>query len=269
MAGPPADAPAPPPAGRSGGRKILGLSPAGWALTLGLALVAGGYLLYRRGKNRASSTAATATTSGCPAGYALDSAGNCQPVTGDTSGQIGTLQTEIMDLQSSEAQEGKPPGAGGSGTPAGSTAPPQDIQWVSTGLYSLNVVALSHRTSPEAIVDATQKHGSYGGIFESYVNKGNFNNKIPVGAIMWIPQYTPAPVAVYSGESYTSPGLSPGTPGSSSGTASPGSPAAEQGTGGAGKNKPPAIPKSGPAKPAAKPAPRKAPAHHTTKKKAA
>lgn len=261
--------------GRRGGKKIMGMGPTGWALTLGLALLAGGYLLYRNRKSAASAQSVTTGPAGggggCPQGYAPDASGNCQPVVTDYSGQVSTLQTEIMDLQSSEAQEHE--GKGGAGAPAASTAPAQDITWVSTGLFSLNVVALSHRTSPEAIVEATQKHGSYGGIFESYVNKGNFNAKIPVGAILWIPQFTPNPVAVYSGEGFNSPGLSPGEAGESSGTATPGGPVAGQPGGGPGDNddkrKPPA--KKPPAKkpPARKPPPRKAPPHHVTRRKAA
>lgn len=66
-------------------------SPWTWVIVLGIAVVGGGYLLYRRSKAAAATTTPTAAT---PAGT----------TTPDWSGEIATLQTEIMDLQSSESQ---------------------------------------------------------------------------------------------------------------------------------------------------------------------
>ena len=69
-------------------------SPVTWIGILVIALAGGAYLLYRRSQSAAaaSTTAATAGT------------GTTTPT--DYSGQVATLQTEIMDLQSSEAQPG-------------------------------------------------------------------------------------------------------------------------------------------------------------------
>jgi hypothetical protein len=96
------------PAGGRGGKKFLGLSPVGWALSLGLAVLAGGYLLYRRSKAKATSTAVTTSATGTST---------------DIAGQLATLQTEIMNLQGSEAGEGAG-GTGGGGTGGGGTPPP-------------------------------------------------------------------------------------------------------------------------------------------------
>ncbi len=78
-----------PPARQRGAMR----SPLTWVIVLGAALGAGAWILLRR---RSSSAAGTATsTSDTPAGTTSP----------DWSGEIATLQTEIMDLQSSEAQD--------------------------------------------------------------------------------------------------------------------------------------------------------------------
>jgi hypothetical protein len=94
----------------------MGLSPLGWAAVLALALGAGAYLLYRRSKSQAAtSTAATTTDTGTGT---------------DVSGQLATLQDEIMNLQASEAGDASTGGTGGGGTgggpppPAGNGTPP-------------------------------------------------------------------------------------------------------------------------------------------------
>ena len=80
--------------GRRGQRKKGALSsPYTWLIVLGLGLAGGAYLLYRRGKSSAAGTS-TGTTA-TPAGT----------VAPDWSGEIATLQTEIMDLQSTITQE--------------------------------------------------------------------------------------------------------------------------------------------------------------------
>lgn len=68
-------------------------SPVVWVIALGVALAVGAYILVR---NRSSSAAGTSTsTADTPSGTANP----------DWSGEIATLQTEIMDLQSSESQD--------------------------------------------------------------------------------------------------------------------------------------------------------------------
>lgn len=110
------------PGGRAaGGKKFLGLSPVGWALTLGLAVLAGGYLLYRRSKTKATSTA-VATSTGTST---------------DVAGQLATLQTEIMNLQASEASTGTGTGGGGGGTGGGTTT--KTTTPTSTGLTTTPV----------------------------------------------------------------------------------------------------------------------------------
>lgn len=69
-------------------------SPVTWIIVLGLALAGGAYLLYRRSTAAAAAGTTSATTD--------TPAGTTNP---DWSGEIATLQTEIMDLQSSESQE--------------------------------------------------------------------------------------------------------------------------------------------------------------------
>jgi hypothetical protein len=84
----------------AGGKKFMGLSPTGWALTLGLAVLAGAYLLYRRSKAKAATSTAVVTSTGTST---------------DVAGQLATLQTEIMNLQASESSTGTGTGGGGSG----------------------------------------------------------------------------------------------------------------------------------------------------------
>lgn len=69
-----------------------------WVIVLGVIVAGGAYMLYRRSKANAAAAQSAAT----PA----DASGT------DTSGQVSTLQTEIMDLQSSEAQEDTTTGGG-------------------------------------------------------------------------------------------------------------------------------------------------------------
>ena len=98
------------PAG--GQRKSAMRSPITWVIVLGIALAGGAYLLYRRSQSSAAAAAGTTT-------------GTTGTGTEDYSGQIATLQTEIMDLQSSDAQEdkdtdttAKPPTVAKPGAPA-------------------------------------------------------------------------------------------------------------------------------------------------------
>jgi len=84
------------------------ISPTTIAIVLAVALAAGAYLLYRQRK-AASASAATTTP---PA-----DTGNTE----DVAGQIGTLQSEIGNLQSSAAQDEAGEAAAtttGGGTPA-------------------------------------------------------------------------------------------------------------------------------------------------------
>jgi Fibronectin type III domain len=99
----PAGAAAPPAGSARGGKKFMGLSPLGWAGVLALALAAGAYLLYRRSKAKATSTAVVTPTG----------------TSTDIAGELATLQTEIMNLQASEASTGT--GTGGGGTGGGGT----------------------------------------------------------------------------------------------------------------------------------------------------
>lgn len=87
------------------GKKTLGMGPQQWIIVLGVALAGGAYLLYRRNKAAKANAAANTQTnpSGCPEGTAPDAQGNCVQISQDYSGQLGTLQTEIADLQSSGA----------------------------------------------------------------------------------------------------------------------------------------------------------------------
>lgn len=89
----------PPPKGK--GKKSAITSPMTWVIVLGVGLVAGAYLLYRRKGTAAASTAATTP----------------QPNNEDVAGQIATLQGEIGDLQSTGAQDEA--GETGTGTTAG------------------------------------------------------------------------------------------------------------------------------------------------------
>lgn len=75
-------------------RKTGMRSPVTWIILLGVALAGGAYLLYRRSQSAAAAGTSTST--------ATVPAGTANP---DWSGEISTLQTEIMDLQSSQAQD--------------------------------------------------------------------------------------------------------------------------------------------------------------------
>ena len=82
--------PAEPPA-KGGKKKFPSMSsPTTWVVILGIAVVVGGYLLYRNRK-AASTAATTATTTTAD--------------TTDWSGEIATLQAEIADLQSTMTQD--------------------------------------------------------------------------------------------------------------------------------------------------------------------
>lgn len=70
---------------------------------LAVALAGGAYLLYRSRQNAAAASTSPGT-SGCPDGTAADATGDCVQISTDYSGQIGTLQSEIGNLQSSEGQ---------------------------------------------------------------------------------------------------------------------------------------------------------------------
>jgi hypothetical protein len=80
-----------PPPGRKKGISLPG-SPVVWIGVLAVALGAGAWILYKR--RSASSSAATTSS-----GTTTDTTGI------DTSGEVGTIQSEIGDLQSSEAQD--------------------------------------------------------------------------------------------------------------------------------------------------------------------
>lgn len=79
-------------------------SPVTWIIVLGIAVVGGAYVLYRRSQSQAAAATTTATAA---------------QGTTDWSGAIATLQTEIADLQSSEAQDKGDQGTGGGGTGGG------------------------------------------------------------------------------------------------------------------------------------------------------
>jgi len=86
------------------------LTPTTIAIVLAVALAGGAYLLWRQRKNAAA--AASSTTGTAPA-----DTGNTE----DVAGQIGTLQSEIGNLQSSAAQDEAGEAAAtttGGGTPA-------------------------------------------------------------------------------------------------------------------------------------------------------
>lgn len=68
-------------------------SPVTWIIVLGVAVLGGAYLLYRRSQSSSSSSSTGTTTD------------TTQPET-DYGGQIATLQDEIENLQSSGAQSG-------------------------------------------------------------------------------------------------------------------------------------------------------------------
>ncbi len=114
-------APEPRPDGQRGqGKKILGL-PRNQAIGLGL-VAAGGllFLIWRARKNAAAAASTGGTTTGtCPDGSAPDANGNCPQDSTDMSGQLGTLQSEIGDLQGELAGGGA--GGVGAGTVDGST----------------------------------------------------------------------------------------------------------------------------------------------------
>lgn len=108
--------PAEPPA-RGGKKKFPSMqSPVTWVVILGIAVVVGGYLLYRS-RQAAASANSTGTASGTTASAAD---------TTDFSGQIATLQAEVADLQSSltqdESAETTGTAGGGTGGTTGSTA---------------------------------------------------------------------------------------------------------------------------------------------------
>jgi hypothetical protein len=84
--------PAPPAATPKKGLALPG-SPAVWIGVLVVALAGGAYLLWRRSQ----SSSAAADTSGTTATDAADT-------TDEDAGEFGTLQSEIGDLQSSDAQ---------------------------------------------------------------------------------------------------------------------------------------------------------------------
>ena len=111
------------------GRKILGMSQGQLLIVLGVALVGGAYLLWRRNKSKQAQQQAA---SACPDGSAPDANGACVQSGQDWSGAIATLQTEIADLQGASAGAGGAAGAtsgsagstegGGFGTPGGGTS---------------------------------------------------------------------------------------------------------------------------------------------------
>ena len=74
-------------------------SPILWIGVLVIALAGGGYLLWKRSQSSAASSSGSDVTSADTTGYDQD------------AGQLGTLQSEIGDLQSSDAQQGTAPAA--------------------------------------------------------------------------------------------------------------------------------------------------------------
>jgi hypothetical protein len=106
------------------------LTPTTIAVVLAVALAGGAYLLWRQRKNAAA--AASSTTGTAPA-----DTGNTE----DVAGQIGTLQSEIGNLQSSAAQDEAGEAAAtttGGGTPTtttgGCTPPPPAVLAAPAGL---------------------------------------------------------------------------------------------------------------------------------------
>jgi PASTA domain len=69
-------------------------SPVLWIGVLVIALAGGGYLLWKRSQSSAASSSGSDVTSADTTGYDQD------------AGELGTIQSEIGDLQSSEAQQG-------------------------------------------------------------------------------------------------------------------------------------------------------------------
>jgi hypothetical protein len=91
--------PAPAATGAKPQPKGLNLkSPWLWVGVLAIAVIGGGYMLYRQKQAAAASTGSD-VTSADTTGYDQD------------AGQLGTLQSEIGDLQSSDAQQGTAPAA--------------------------------------------------------------------------------------------------------------------------------------------------------------
>lgn len=81
------------PAAKRGSKKFPSMqSPVTWVVILGIAVLGGGYLLYRSRKNAAAANSTGTTTTGTTD-------------TTDYSGQLATLQAEVADLQSSFSQD--------------------------------------------------------------------------------------------------------------------------------------------------------------------
>lgn len=100
--------PAAAPSG-GGGKKILGMKPRAFYITMGAAVVAGlayyWYKNYKASKTAAASTASTATT-----------AGSNNPI--DQSGELSVIQTELESLLQGQ---GAPATTGTTGTSGGTT----------------------------------------------------------------------------------------------------------------------------------------------------
>lgn len=103
-------------------RKPAFRSPVTWLIVLGIALAGGAYLLYRRSQSSAATgTSTTGTSTDTSTGT-------------DYSGQIATLQTEIMDLQSSGAKSSS------SSTPAvAKPGAPQNLKLTGNNSTSVQV----------------------------------------------------------------------------------------------------------------------------------
>ena len=97
------------------GQRRAGVSPMIWIAVLVVALAGGAYLLYKR-----SSSASSAAAAGTSTDTTDTPAGTTSP---DWSGEIATLQTEIGDLQSTEAQQDQDSKTGTSGSTAQVTVP--------------------------------------------------------------------------------------------------------------------------------------------------
>lgn len=117
-------------------------SPILWIGVLVIALAGGGYLLWKRSQSSAASSGGSDVTSADTTGYDQD------------AGQLGTLQSEIGDLQSSDAQQG-------TATPAAPTVKVPNLVGNTTAgavstLFAVNLTPAGTRGVPGTnIVTAT------------------------------------------------------------------------------------------------------------------
>jgi hypothetical protein len=127
-------------------------SPVTWVIVLGIAVAGGAYLLWRRNQAAAAATTSTTTTA------AADTAAT----SGIDPAAAGTLQAEIGDLQSSEAQEAAAGTPAKTGTPAKASPPrtgPDPVTAIMTG-NQLTVIWPPVGGASKYQVDVSGKRGS-------------------------------------------------------------------------------------------------------------